>query len=96
MDFYVLIEMQSAGAALFDLGGGFHEEYTQRRRLSLNAIFKPLMWQVNQSGSMDVELELDMTAFRVGGTLLPGLFDQGGVAGVLGEGDGAAGQDAES
>ena len=34
---------------------------------------------------MDVELELDVAALGMGGALLPGLFDQGGVAGVLGE-----------
>jgi len=44
---------------------------------------------------VDVELELDVATFGVGGALLAGLFDQGGVAGVLGEGDGAIGQDAE-
>src|SRR5277367_1300816 len=36
-----------------------------------------------------------MASFGVGCALLASLFDQGGVAGVLGEGDGAAGQNAE-
>src|SRR5271154_6028783 len=36
-----------------------------------------------------------MASFGMSCALLAGLFDQGGVAGVLGEGDGAAGQNAE-
>jgi hypothetical protein len=44
---------------------------------------------------MDVELELEVAALGMGGALLAGLFDEGGVAGVLGEGDGTVGQDAE-
>ncbi len=44
---------------------------------------------------MDVELKLDVAVFGMSGALLPGLFDQGGMAGILSERDGAVGQDAE-
>ena len=42
-----------------------------------------------------VEVELDVAVCRGVSALLTGLFDQGGVAGVFGEHDGAAGEDAE-
>jgi hypothetical protein len=43
----------------------------------------------------DVEVQLEMAAFRVSSTFLASLFNQGGVAGILGKGDRAAGQDTE-
>ncbi len=44
---------------------------------------------------LDVVVELEVAVVGGGGARLAALFDEGGVAGVLGEGDGTVGQDTE-